>query len=94
MDEEGMLEQYCVEMGVSSMKYRPAKEIFLDRSETTEEESNSNEAVDMTMKELVGCVSVFFQRSRAANIMVSTGETEVTEDVMVSEGVMVGDISM
>ncbi|KAF9142547.1 hypothetical protein BGX20_007219, partial [Mortierella sp. AD010] len=62
MDEESVLEQYCAEMGVSSMRYRPAMDIFIDRFETTEEESNSNEAVDMTMKKLVESVSMFFQR--------------------------------
>ena len=62
MDEESVLEKYCVEMGVSSMRYRQEKDIFLDRFETTEEESSSNEAVDMTMKKLVECVSMFFQR--------------------------------
>lgn len=62
VDAKGVLDQYCIKMNVDKDRYKMAADIFLDRLETTVEESSSNEAIDAAMKEVVKHVSIFLHK--------------------------------
>ncbi|KAI8356861.1 hypothetical protein B0O80DRAFT_527599 [Mortierella sp. GBAus27b] len=64
-DPAGVLEQYCTVMNVDSGRYGPAKDIFMNKTETIMTESTGNVAIDLAMCGLVDRVNICFRRLKA-----------------------------
>ncbi|KAG0220629.1 hypothetical protein BGX31_010764 [Mortierella sp. GBA43] len=52
-------------MNVDSGRYGPAKDVFMDKTETIMTESTSNESIDLAMCGLADNINVCFRRLKA-----------------------------
>ncbi|KAG0304984.1 hypothetical protein BGZ98_004744 [Dissophora globulifera] len=86
-DFQDVLDQYCDKLGVNSIIFGPAKDVFINRFEVREADSTSNEAVDIVMKELVNSVARCLKESKASNAI------EIVETVIASVGTSIANVA-